>query len=558
DEPPATARHWAYVPPRRPELPAVRRPTWPQNSIDYFTLAEMEHRGLTPSPEQPRERLFRRLKLDLTGLPPTIAEVDAFLADSRPDAYLRAVDRSLACSQFGEHHAVMWLDLARYADTHGYHTDGHRDMWRWRDWVIEALNHNMPFDQFTVEQIAGDLLPGATLSQKAASGFNRNHMINFEDGAIPEQYRTEYVADRVETTATVWLAQTIGCARCHDHFYDPFSQREYFGLFAFFNNVPEQGLDGRQGNAPPRMADPTRLQQQQLDDLDRTGAELQEKLIRRSADSRAAFAAWEARASREADSAAEPADPILRLGFEDPFPPESSGDDPEPSCRIIGTPLQLRGKSGKGLLLDGESGWVMAGPPDVESSSAMSCGVWLLPTTDDTMAVIGGNAGAASKCNWVIGLSDGRPTLQMFGPRPDRILEVRAQQPLMLRRWQHLAVVCDGSGRAAGVAIYVDGRRQRVETVSDRLVEPIDLPRNWILGKQPAVTGFRGMIDEVRAYSRTLSDDEVRRLAEGDPIQSILAIPADQRSSEQRDHLRKYYLESHDAAYHNWQQQWAM
>ncbi len=251
-------KHWSFLPPVRSPLPAAKNATWPRNAIDRFILARLEREGLAPSPEADRTTLIRRVALDLTGLPPTPAEVDAYLADASPNAYEKVVDRLLASPRYGEKMAARWLDAARYADTSGYQSDGERFMWRWRDWVIAALNANMPFDQFTIEQLAGDLLPNATLDQKIATGFNRNHRGNGEGGIIPEEYAVEYVVDRVETTATVWLGLTLGCGRCHDHKFDPISQKEFYRVFAFFNNVPEQGRAIKYGNSPPFIPAPTR------------------------------------------------------------------------------------------------------------------------------------------------------------------------------------------------------------------------------------------------------------------------------------------------------------
>jgi hypothetical protein len=229
--------HWAYVAPLRPDPPSVSTPGWVRNPIDAFVLSRLDHEKLSPSGEAPKATVLRRLTLDLIGLPPTPEEVDAFLADTAPDGYERVVDRLLASPHYGERWARPWLDLARYADTHGYEKDNRRSIWKFRDWVIEALNRDMPFDQFTIEQIAGDMLPGATVEQQIASGFHRNAMTNEEGGVDPEESRYEVLVDRVNTTATVWLGSTIACAQCHNHKYDPFTQKDYFRLAAFFANA---------------------------------------------------------------------------------------------------------------------------------------------------------------------------------------------------------------------------------------------------------------------------------------------------------------------------------
>jgi hypothetical protein len=259
--------HWAYTPPRRPVLPTVAPTSWPRNPIDYFVLHRLEREGLGPAPEADRATLLRRLSFDLLGLPPTPAEIDAFVQDPSPNAYEKVVDRLLDSPRYGERMAQPWLDLARYADTNGYRLDNHRDMWKWRDWVIDALNSNMPFDEFTVEQLAGDLLPRATLSQKVATGFHRNTMVNFGNGSDPKEYLHKAVSDRVATTATVWLGTTLACAQCHDHKYDPFTQKDYYRLYAFFNNVPEKGLDGDKANPVPSLMLPTPEQARKLAEL---------------------------------------------------------------------------------------------------------------------------------------------------------------------------------------------------------------------------------------------------------------------------------------------------
>jgi hypothetical protein len=250
--------HWSFSPPARPLPPEVRDSKWVRNPIDRFILARLEKEGLAPSPEAAPAKLRRRAALDLTGLPPT----------PQSSHYEAFIDNLLASPRHAERMAIDWLDAARYADTNGYQSDGVRDMWRWRDWVIQAFVENMPFDRFTVEQIAGDLLPNPTMEQRLATGFHRNHRTSAEGGIVDEEFRVEYVADRTETTANVWLGLTVGCARCHDHKYDPIPQKDFYRLFAFFNSVPERGFVWNFGNEPPLMKAPLPDQARRLAELD--------------------------------------------------------------------------------------------------------------------------------------------------------------------------------------------------------------------------------------------------------------------------------------------------
>ncbi len=270
--------HWSYRPISRAVPPEVSNTAWPRTPIDNFVLRRLEAEGLVPEPVADRSTLVRRLSLDLTGLPPSIEEVDAFVADNDPDAYERLVDRLLSSPRYGERMAQKWLDLARYADTNGYHIDNHRDIWLYRDWVIEAFNRNLPFDQFTIEQLAGDLLPNPTTQQRIATGFHRNTMVNFEGGADPAEYLSKYIVDRVTTTATVFLGTTLACTECHDHKYDPFTQREFYQLYAYFNNVPEKGLDGNKSNPVPSIRVPLESQTERLGELDAKRAEVERRV----------------------------------------------------------------------------------------------------------------------------------------------------------------------------------------------------------------------------------------------------------------------------------------
>ncbi len=310
--------HWAFLAPKTPVTPAIRSNSWVRNPIDFFTAARMESLGLTPRPEADRMALIRRLALDLTGLPPTPADVETFVADNDSQAYEHLVRRLLDSPHYGERMAIEWLDAARYADTHGYHIDSARDMTAWRDWVIRAFNDNKPFDQFTVEQLAGDLLAkekspiagSRDADLLVASGFNRNHMINYEGGAIPEEYAAAYVHDRVNATATVWLGLTMACAQCHDHKYDPLTMRDYYSFYAFFNNVPENGLDGRNGNAAPVVRLPT---ENQASELARLSAKLEEwnhRLASPDAEVDAAQSAWETEHKAQGAAAWTPAEVV--------------------------------------------------------------------------------------------------------------------------------------------------------------------------------------------------------------------------------------------------------
>ena len=285
--------HWSFIRPVRPQTPSVANRTRIRNAIDAFIQSRLEREGIVPSGEADRGILLRRVTLDLTGLPPTSDEIEAFERDHNPDAYQKVIDRLLASPRLGERQATRWLNAARYADTNGYQTDAPRFMWRWRDWVIDAFNHNLPFDQFTIDQLAGDMLPDATLDQKIATGFNRNHRGNGEGGIIPAEYAVEYVVDRVDTTATVWLGLTLACARCHSHKFDPIGQEEFYRFFALFNNVPEEGRAVKHGNSPPLIKAPTRAHQEKLSQLKEAVVALEAKLLDREAEIASMQDGWE-------------------------------------------------------------------------------------------------------------------------------------------------------------------------------------------------------------------------------------------------------------------------
>jgi mono/diheme cytochrome c family protein len=413
--------HWSYLKIERPALPSVSDPSWPQTPIDTFIMHRLDQEGLKPSPEADRATLIRRVSFDLTGLPPTIAEVDAFVGDDCPGAYETLVDRLLASPRYGERMAQKWLDLARYADTNGYHIDNHRDMWRYRDWVIGAFNRNLPFDQFTVEQLAGDLLPSGTLDQRIASGFHRNVMVNFEGGADPAEYLTKYIIDRVTTTATVFLGSTLACTECHDHKYDPFTQREFYQLYAYFNSVPEQGLDGQKENPRPSIRVPSPEQ-----------AALLKGYRDQFADLEAGATATLAKVAIEqpATPAALPAEPREYVWVDDAIP-EGSTDSEEKksdSWRWVTSPQPvLNGKTSNERTATGLSQSVFTGakwPLVIGQRDKLVAHVYLDPNNLPEQIMVQFNDGTwehraywgANKIDW--GMND-TASRQSMGPLPE-------------------------------------------------------------------------------------------------------------------------------------------
>jgi hypothetical protein len=543
------AAHWAFTAPKQPPVPAVRNRAWPLNPIDRFILARLEKAGLKPSPVADRRTLIRRLTLDLTGLPPTPAEVEGFLGDPAPGAYERLVDRLLASPHYGERMALEWLDLARYADTHGYHIDSHRDMWPWRNWVIGAFNDNKPYDRFVVEQLAGDLLPNPTLDQKIATGFNRNHPINFEGGAIPEEYQTAYVLDRVDTTATAFMGLTMRCAQCHDHKYDPLTQREFYQFYAYFNNIAEQGLDGQRGNAAPFMKAPTAEQQAQLDSCDRQIAMLDEALKKTAASAAPSLAAWEQRAAGSASSV-----PAVSTGLVAHYGLDEAGGQlldaaGRPAGTVRGAVNRAPGKFGTALTFDGSTHVDLDTTIDFERTSVFSYGAWVYPTSKEALTVLSRMDDSAGFRGWDLYLGDGKAFAHLISQWEGNALRVNTKQPLDLNRWSHLFVTYDGSSKAKGVRIYVNGKPADLDLTHDKLTGSIRASVPVRIGRRSLAAPFKGSIDEVRIYDRELSAAEVEQLAGFDAIRQILATDAVKRTPGQKETLAKFYLENADEPY---------
>lgn len=550
--------HWSLIPPRQASLPEVKDRIWPKNAIDYFVLARLEREGLRPAPEVTKSTWLRRVTLDLTGLPPTVPELDSFLADESPQAHEKVVDRLLASERYGERMAMHWLDLARYADTNGYNNDEERTQWPWRDWVIDAFNQNMPYDQFVIEQLAGDLLPNPTMSQRIATAFNRNHVFTTEGGIIEEEYRVEYVADRVHTTSTVFLGLSLQCARCHDHKFDPLSQRDYYRFFAFFNNLNEKTVGYNQARvSEPTIKAPSRQQQADLDRLELMVKALERRREERSKNVAEEQAVWEAEtAKRLADGALEKL-PAAGLSLHLPLD-EKAGEqvadaaDPKRFGRVQGQVKWSAGKRGGALELDGHGFIDFADAGSFEHSEPFSVAASIFLKSNEASTVLSKMDEPGAFRGYDLIIEQGKPAMHIIHHWPDNGMKVIAREPVSLDAWHHIVMTYDGSAKAAGLKLYVDGCEQPLDVSSDKLngKGTIKTDKPFHLGRRGQSANFRGLIDDVRLYSVKLSPADAEKLAAGQEVAGIAEIlktpPAD-RTPAQLNQLRRYYLEQVDA-----------
>lgn len=542
--------HWAYVAPRRIDPPVSSNPDagrWIRNPVDAFIWQRLEREGLTPSPEASRETLLRRVSLDLTGLPPTTEEMAVFLADRSPEAWERAVDRLLASPRYGEKMALHWLDLARYADTHGFHIDSHRVMWPWRDWLIRSFNSNKPYDQFTVEQLAGDLLPDATIDQRIASGFNRNHMINFEGGAIPEEYLNEYIVDRVEATSTTWLGMTMGCARCHTHKYDPISHKEFYQFYAFFNQVPEKGLDGNRGNAMPLLplpvGDQERRQKELAAAINSREEEFSEKAIEPLQQ------AW------EAPLRGRPATVTVR-GLSSWFPLDGGLTDASGNFRVgrtvNGDPSFGIGMVSRAVSLDGQTELSFGCEMPLDIRQPFTFALWMRPSLAKVGNVVfektdGGRLTTGFEAVFVkTHLIDiqrwGAPLTLRFNSGREQGIELRTREVFNTNQWKHLTLTSDGSGRAAGIRLYINGEQSEFEILRDNAGGSTANGADLRVGTKETGRAFAGSLDDLRYYNEVLAPAEIHELAVTYPIQTVLSGVTGKRSKEEIERLREHYL----------------
>ena len=553
-------QHWSFVPPQKNTLPYTRLNDWAFNAIDHFVLAKLESTDLSPSQRADRRTLIRRASLDLTGLPPTSEEVQDFLADDSDDAFEQVVDRLLASDAYGEHMARYWLDVARYGDTHGLHLDNYREMWPYRDWVIRAFNKNKPYDQFLVEQLAGDLLPEPTLDQLIATGFNRCHVSTNEGGSIDKEVYVRNVVDRVSTTGTAVLGLTLGCAVCHDHKYDPISQKEFYQLFAFFNSLDGPSMDGNVKDPAPSVRVPSADQAAKLSKLREqlAGLRTQREAILESRSPE--FDKWLAQREKfaEADTPDAAFDLTKNLLVHYRLD-EGDGDSVRDGAsdkitgRLIGNPEWTKSRLG-GALQFGQGDYVDLGNVgDFNKKRAFSFGAWLKTTGKVDAAAIAKTETREGIRGYELYVKRNKVSVLLSGRWPGYAIKVTTTDDVLIKnQWHHVFATYDGSLSAQGVVIYVDGRPRGVHINSDSLREKgsIGTDQALLLGRRDEVTQFTGGgIDEVRLYDRRLSDAEVSALYLGNQLEYELKLTANKRDKNFTELMRRFFLIDNDPSY---------
>ena len=552
----AYARHWAFEPlPKEIEVPSSADADWCRDEIDFFVSAQHRSKNLSPSPLASPERWLRRATLDLTGLPPSpkqIAEFEKQLSANGDDAFASAVDSLLSSEAFGQHMATGWLDVARYADSYGYQSDKLNTQWPYRDWVVRAINDNLPYDQFLKWQLAGDLLPNPTRDQRLATAFNRIHRLNNEGGAVFEEWRLENVADRVHTFGTAVLGLTLECCRCHDHKYDPISMREYYSISAFFNSIDESGVYDRTQKVPcPSILLPTREQQAAMDAATKALKVAEENYQQEVRGAKERFFRWK----QEYGSQPQKSMPDLKLalGFDRPFdnsikeiyhpsqsdrswtsmvPLEAVVDCEIPVLdsklamdRLKDKPAENRSRR-LALKLDGERGVTTQGVEPFDRWSGFTVVMTVQSTQPTPHRSVLAHHTRGTDCGyngWDLAIHDGRLDVRLGRVWPGNAISVRTLKPIPQDQWVQIATIYDGSSAASGIQIFFNGSRMKTETIRDELKKSanvkVDHGGEFVIGQRFRDRGFDGgLVDDARVYERALSIAELKHLASGKPI----------------------------------------
>ncbi len=532
--------HWAFKPPVKQEPPSVREVSWVKTPIDRFILARLEKQGLTPAPAADRRTLIRRVALDLTGLPPTPAEIEAYLKDLTPGSYERMVDHFLASPHYGEQRGRYWLDAARYADTHGIHVDNYREIWPYRDWVIQAYNENMPFDEFSIEQLAGDLLPHPTLDQRIATGFHRCNVTTNEAGIIEDEYAEIYAKDRADTTAAVWLGLTVGCATCHDHKFDPISQKDFYSLGAFFRNTTQKVMDDNIPDTPPVMVVPREEDRAAWTRVSKRLNEIRAEMTAARGSLSEPFHKWEAAQAKAVvehplDKADELFVPDLK-GLLKPDAPVAMGDSNVPGRAA--------------LHFQKNEGVEVAGAPRLDADKPFSISVsFFFPKAEQGYTIAAQQNTKDRGRGWLIDVGGRVLGMRVYGDG-GRNIEIRAAHLEQLKHgtWNHVVVSYDGSRKQQGLSMYLNGRRiptQGRGNQNTELAGDIGVDTPLILGRSLP----DGAISDFRILNRVVSESEAALLNEWPAIQAALAKEPAGRTADDRTALQTWFLVKEDAPF---------
>jgi len=592
--------HWAFIPPFRYPSPLIINKNWVKTPIDDYILQKLEEKGLKPNDEATKEVIIRRLTFDLTGLPPSVEEVQTFIRDASPNAYERLVDRLLASPHFGERMALEWLDVARYADSHGYQDDGMRNTYPYRDWVIRAFNQNLSYDKFTTWQLAGDLLPNPTLDQLIATCFNRNHQQSQEGGVVPEEYRVEYVSDRVATFGKAFLGLTTECAKCHTHKYDPIDHKDYYGLFAFFNQNNESGIVPYNGEASPTVLLPTPAAQKKLDSL-RSLMEPHLKAIKMTDPYKEDLEKWLLKINQsDFSSVREPIGRVLYLNFEkidttligDMITPPTKaelerrakeleksksdstikikppgkfsgflnmekGDSTVKAVRFSGDkdkfPVLVAGKKGQGISFRGEAGIEAGKALSYDRFQPFSVSIWVKLNKQGEEGPIFNKANSEEEGfrGWACKLNkNGTLSFQFAHVLPDNAIDFVTIDTLKVGEWTHIALTYDGSSKASGIRFWLNGKIPKYKLLVDNLQKSLVFARfnvirgtrNFTLGSNSPRTMQHMDMDELEIYKRTLSELEVMALYQDQPDLISQVIRNKTRSDQEQEQLLSYFL----------------
>lgn len=528
-------KHWAYVPVTRPELPQVSNKAWVNNPIDQFVLARLESQGLAPSAEASRAKIARRIYFDLIGLPPSIDQLHAFVHDASPGAVEQLAEELFASPHYGERMAIDWLDGARYADSNGYQNDFAREMWPWRDWVIAAFNRNMPYNQFTIEQLAGDLLPNPTEQQIIATGFNRNNRTVTEAGSIAEEWLVENVVDRVETTSNVFLGLTMGCCRCHDHKYDPISQKEFFEFYAFFNNIAEQGVYTEvRGNVAPKVTVASPEQRKRLEEFDTKIASLRSAIEAQQQQPAASHARWLESHALQAVSTSVIPSVYLPLD-EDLWAFDPQGETvATPSREVANWTSGIAGKAVELSQQGIEYGQVFT--PQTDSPYSMA--VWVRPSSDGTLVSKMDSSNSYRGVDLLL-LEGLKPCVHLVNRWQGSAIKVLAKQAIPKERWSHVVLTYDGSAKASGVHIFVNGVPQELDVVEDNLSGTVETDAPLRVGQRSEGLFYNGALTDLRLFDVQLDSEAVRQVLH-QRLRATIEKPLESLSEETQEELKSY------------------